>query len=126
MTCETLDKIDSETGQRIYKPKKTYRTLVGAMVVCKMLNARPNQIRELEVYKCPDCNSHHIGRNNTIIGDDYRNFLIKEKQLKIKSEQDRKELKKEIKKQSVIKSLTYKSPPFKIVGKIDLSKYNNE
>lgn len=60
---QTLVRIDSETGKRIMKDKKTFTTFEDAVEAARRLNAKPTQIHQLVAYKCDTCWKFHIGRS---------------------------------------------------------------
>lgn len=101
--CETF----STDGKRTVQKKKKYDSLDDAILEAKKLNARPSQIIKLVPYKCTVCHKHHLGRNGKEIKPKYRNKLIKELEA-IKFEKK------------------FAMPKFKIIGKIDLSKFGKK
>lgn len=91
MDCKTFSHINDD-GTKTHKYKHKFNTLDDAIVECKKLNARPNQITKLVSYKCRECCKYHIGRNGKPVTDKYREKIVKAKP----------------------------TPTFKIVGKINL------
>ena len=102
--CETFQ---TEDGKPITVKKKKYETLDSAIYEAKKLNARPKQIIKLVPYKCTVCHNYHLGRNGNTITEKYRSKLIKQ----LKAEEWEKK---------------HAMPKFKIIGKIDLSKFGKK
>lgn len=102
--CETFQ---TEDGKPITVKKKKYDTLDSAIYEAKKLNARPKQIIKLVPYKCTVCHNYHLGRNGNPITEKYRSKLLKE-----------------LKAIELEKKLAM--PKFKIIGKIDLSKFGKK
>lgn len=109
MECDTLIRIDPESGERITKPKKSFDTLKEAIAACKKLNAKPDRINKVVSYKCKSCHKYHIGRNGKEIKDKYRDKLNKE-------------LNRKKPKSKANYTRNISEANFKIVGKIDLDK----
>jgi hypothetical protein len=91
MDCKTFSHIGAD-GEKVYRPKKSYKTLDEAIAECKKLNARDKQITKLVSYKCKECHKYHIGRNGKELSQKYKEKLTK----------------------------TLPKPTFKIIGKINL------
>ena len=95
MICDTLIKTDPD-GRKHYKSKKAYNSLDEAIAEAKKLNALPQQITKLVGYKCTYCGNYHIGRNGKTLTQKEKDKYFKE---------------------------TVDNVKFKVVGKIDLSKF---
>jgi len=100
--CETFQ---TDDGKPITVKKKKYDTLESASYEAKKLNARPKQKITLVPYQCTVCNKFHLGRNGTELKASYKKRLIGE----LKAEEFEKK---------------HAMPKFKIIGKIDLNKFN--
>ncbi len=97
-----------EDGTTFIVDKVKFDTLDEAIVECKKQNRMPEKTEKVVPYKCKVCYQYHIGRNGTLITEKYRNKLIKENR----------EKKKEILEEN------FRNAEFKIVGKVDLSKFS--
>lgn len=99
--CETFQ---TDGDKQITVKKKKYDTLESASYEAKKLNARPKQKITLVPYQCTVCNKYHLGRNGKELRPSYK-----------------KRLREELKSEEWLKKR--EMPRFKIVGKIDLSKF---
>lgn len=65
-TCQTLVCI-SHDGEKVFKPKKKFKTQDEAIEACKKINSQEKQIHKVVPYRCKHCGSYHIGRNGNLV-----------------------------------------------------------
>ncbi len=57
-------------GERVYVPKKGFKTQDEAINECKRINSKPNQFHKVVPYRCKHCHKYHVGRNGNFIKKD--------------------------------------------------------
>ena len=124
MQCRTFSHINDKGGKS-YKDKKTFDSLKEAILECKVLNAKKQQITKLVSYKCTQCYKYHIGRNGHVLTEKYKAKLNIEldKLFPSRTKRNKKAERKNIANRTG-NATDPKLPNglFKVIGKIDLSK----
>lgn len=98
--CQTILRYGNDRLP-IYTNKHKFESHDSAVQACKEQNSKPNQIHKLVTYKCRICHKFHIGRNGKMLDKKYKNKL----------------------KASLTPNKVIGKPKFKLIGKIDLSKF---
>ena len=64
--CKTFSHI-GEDQEKVYKHKKKFETLEGAIIEAKRINNLDKTIHKVVSYKCTICYKYHIGRNGKLV-----------------------------------------------------------
>lgn len=80
--CNTFSHYDEHSGEKLYKPKKKYKSMELAIDKAKEMNLKKFNHGEKDkvvAYKCEICHKYHIGKNGSTLSDKYINKIKENK-----------------------------------------------